>query len=90
MGGDEVCLWGAPFAALDEPLRRLPTAAPADETQERGPRVLGVRLPRRADLFKDFIWGQKVSPARLWPVGRMEPPLAAEVTRSRVAGWPHQ
>ena len=32
VGGDEVCLWGPPLAALDEPLRRLPIQATADET----------------------------------------------------------
>lgn len=55
-------VFGGPFAALDEPLRRLPTAAPADETQERGPRVLGVRLPRRADLLRTLFGVRRYHP----------------------------
>ena len=43
MGGDAVCLRGAPLAPLDEPLRRLPVGAAADQAQERRPRVLRLR-----------------------------------------------
>ena len=48
VGRDEVRLWRPPLAALDEPLRRLPIQATADETPERGPGVLSVRPSRHS------------------------------------------
>ena len=77
VGRDEVRLRRPPLAALDEPLRRLPVQATADETQERDPRVLSVRPSRHSKTCPRtyFIWGWKgyqqfpCDPEGEWPSG---------------------
>lgn len=68
MGGHAVCLRGAPLTPLDEPLCWFPVWAAADQTQERGPRVLCVR-PRRAGTCQQtlsYLFGsERVSAAHL-------------------------